>query len=354
MLHRYLLLSVILFAIPLWSAEDAAMEALRTQVEPAVAALEAAEAALSAAADQEPQRAAAIAQLDAASVIRGSDGWLYTLADLRHHAAGIFWGPAAADVAVASRNPDPLPAISDFADQVRRAGARLIVIPVPSKVLGHGEHLDPALDHWRDPAREAFIAALREAQVEVLDLLPAFHALREQQVPVHLTGDSHWSPQAMAQCAELIRGLVADPPWLSDLTPAQVSMTELSRDVRGDLASRIDGPREEIVLQAVQLNGAAHVPAAQSPIVLMGDSHGLVFGHQDLLATEAGLADHLAARFGQAIDVVAAQGSGANASRATLARRGDNLAGKKLVIWVFAERELSRSTSGWPRIPVVR
>ncbi|TVR45119.1 MAG: hypothetical protein EA402_05060 [Planctomycetota bacterium] len=339
--------------LPSLAAEDAGHAALRALTEPAVAALVEAEAALASAGEDEALRTEAIAALDQASVVVGAEGWLYTLADLRHHAAGPFWGEAAAAAAAASRHQDPLPAISDFAAQVRRAGARLLVVPVPSKVLGHGEHLDPALADWEDPARSAFLAALRAAEVEVVDLLPLFRELRSQGVAVHLRGDSHWSPQAMARSAELIHSQVAAEAWLAELPRSTVEMVSQERELRGDLASRIDAPREAVKLHQVQLDGAAHTSDAASPIVLMGDSHGLVFGHRDLLATQSGLADHLAAQFRHAIDVVAVQGSGANASRATLARRRDQLAGKHLLVWVFAEREGTRSTSGWPPIPVV-
>jgi alginate O-acetyltransferase complex protein AlgJ len=47
-------------------------------------------------------------------------------------------------------------------------------------------------------------------------------------------------------------------------------------------------------------------------------------------------------------------GGGANAGRIDLARRRDNLAGKRVVIWVFAARELTESPEGWKRIPVIR
>jgi len=40
-------------------------------------------------------------------------------------------------------------------------------------------------------------------------------------------------------------------------------------------------------------------------------------------------------------------------ARINLLRRGDNLAGKKLVIWCFTVREFTEG-QGWKKVPVVR
>jgi len=52
------------------------------------------------------------------------------------------------------------------------------------------------------------------------------------------------------------------------------------------------------------------------------------------------------------VDLVAVRGSGGTPARVNLLRRGDGLAGKRLVIWVFAARELAAG-QGWKRVPVV-
>jgi alginate O-acetyltransferase complex protein AlgJ len=88
-----------------------------------------------------------------------------------------------------------------------------------------------------------------------------------------------------------------------------------------------------------------------SPIVLLGDSHTLVFhSGQELHGTGAGLADQLAAELGLAVDVVGVRGSGATPARVNLLRRAKAdpayLAGKKVVIWCFAAREFTEG-SGW-------
>jgi hypothetical protein len=46
-------------------------------------------------------------------------------------------------------------------------------------------------------------------------------------------------------------------------------------------------------------------------------------------------------------------GSGANIPRTDLARRRDNLAERKCLVWCFTVREFTAS-AGWFKIPVVR
>jgi alginate O-acetyltransferase complex protein AlgJ len=59
----------------------------------------------------------------------------------------------------------------------------------------------------------------------------------------------------------------------------------------------------------------------------------------------AGFAEHLSLHLGRDVDVIAVNDNGASATRQALARdlaRGkDRLAGKKLVVWEFAARELA-------------
>ena len=104
------------------------------------------------------------------------------------------------------------------------------------------------------------------------------------------------------------------------------------------------------------------VPAAQvsledkaSPVVVLGDSHCLVFhAGGDLHGTGAGLADQLAAELGRAVDVIGVRGSGATPARVNLLRRAkadpSYLANKKWIVWCFAAREFTES-AGWSPVP---
>jgi alginate O-acetyltransferase complex protein AlgJ len=70
-------------------------------------------------------------------------------------------------------------------------------------------------------------------------------------------------------------------------------------------------------------------------------------------ATGAGLPDQMSYEFGFPMDVVAVMGSGATPARRSLARRKDNLSGKKLVVWCFSSREFTQG-QGWELVKVIK
>jgi alginate O-acetyltransferase complex protein AlgJ len=122
----------------------------------------------------------------------------------------------------------------------------------------------------------------------------------------------------------------------------------------GDLTKLRGGadlPAEEIEIEVIA--NAATCFDRQSPLVLMGDSHVLVYSAGgDLHAKDAGLPEHLSRRVAEPIDLIGVRGSGASATRIDLLRRKDGMAGKKWVVWVFAARDLTES-DGWRHVPVI-
>ena len=99
-------------------------------------------------------------------------------------------------------------------------------------------------------------------------------------------------------------------------------------------------------------------PNPNSPVILMADSHGLIFHvGGDMLASGAGLADQLALEMGFAVDLIAVRGSGATPARVNLYRRAKRkgyLAKKKVLIWCIAAREFTESVDGWGKVPVLK
>ena len=94
-----------------------------------------------------------------------------------------------------------------------------------------------------------------------------------------------------------------------------------------------------------------------SPVLMLGDSHTLVFDvGSDLFATGAGLSSLLAASAGMPVDVMGVRGSGATPARINVYRRSKSdknfLKKKKLFIWCFSAREFTEA-SGWnANVPV--
>ena len=91
-----------------------------------------------------------------------------------------------------------------------------------------------------------------------------------------------------------------------------------------------------------------------SPVVLLGDSHNLVFhAGGGMHAQGAGLPDHLARQLGFRVDVVAVRGSGATPSQLNLFRRRDKMRGKRVVVWYLSVREFTEG-QGWRKVPVIK
>ena len=129
----------------------------------------------------------------------------------------------------------------------------------------------------------------------------------------------------------------------------------------GDLTRDLDErqPEERLRLREIRRAspaGELSEPDPNSPLVLLGDSHNLVFhAGGDMHAVGAGLPDQLALELGVPVDLVAVRGSASTAARVNLFRRAQRDAayweGKRLVIWCFAAREFTEG-DGWPIIPI--
>lgn len=282
--------------------------------------------------------------------IPGKDGWLFSRSEVRHIGLGTFWGEAARTVSKATSpdKADPLPAIVDFHEQLKALGIELIFAPVPCKALIHPEQLGGAPERL-DVIHQQFFQLLRDKGVTVLDLAEVFFEERNKPgtPALYCRSDTHWSPYGCEVTARTIKGLLGSPAWLK-ARPGSITTSAGTRTIIGDLTNGQGS--EELPIRLVESPGAT-LNDNTSPIVLLGDSHTLVYHvGADLHGTNAGLADQLAAELGIAVDVIGVRGSGATPARVNLMRRARAnpayLAGKKVVIWCFTEREFTESP-GW-------
>ncbi len=302
------------------------------------------------------------------SVLRGQDGWLFFAPELRSLSVGRFWGEDAKRVSRSAnpQNADPLPAILDFNAQVKSAGAALLLVPIPAKAIIYADKVSdlvkvgpdgklPRVDH----VLQEFYQTLRKSGVNVLDLTDEMIAHRDgPEGPMYCRQDTHFSPRAAKFIANRIKATIADQPWLAAVTKNSYAVKEQQLTLNGDLwASLGDAalPRECVTIEVVtDENNAPVQPWRESPVLLLGDSHNLIYSvGEDMQATGAGLPDHLAKVLGFPVDLVGIRGSGATPARVSLLRRRDKLAGKKLIIWCFTVREFTEDVGGWAKIPIV-
>jgi alginate O-acetyltransferase complex protein AlgJ len=96
-------------------------------------------------------------------------------------------------------------------------------------------------------------------------------------------------------------------------------------------------------------------PSVAADVLILGDSFSNIYSSEAMGWGEtAGFVEHLAYHLGRPLDRLVRNDAGAHATREMLSqelRRGhDRLAGKKVVIWEFAARELA--VGDWKRLPL--
>ncbi len=308
-------------------------------------------------------------------VVVGEDGWMFFRPELEFLVAGKFWGERAQLVSASARpqDADPLPAILDFHRQLESQGVELLMVPVPAKATIYPEYLPADLSSPMTEASAAqeFLQRLRQSGVSVLDLTETYLAAKSEGDRLYCQQDTHWSPRGVRLAAQQIADWVKEREEVTDEARRQYVTETRELTIRGDLLRLLADssastagedplpPPESFSLSIIREatpDGAIEVvPDRDSPLLLLGDSHTLVYHvGGDLHGTGAGLPEALAQELAMAPDVVGVRGSGSTAARMNLARRRDNLTGKRLVVWVFTVREFTQSAGGWRPIPVIR
>ena len=306
--------------------------------------------------------------------VPGKEGWLFFGPELRFVSAGRFWGKAAAKVSRATKPEfaDPLPVIIDFHRQLKKMGVELLLVPVPSKSVVYPDFLSDQLTISREnpPVRidaetQAFYQLLRKEGIQVLDLTSFFLANRfHREGAPFCKQDTHWSGNGCVQAARKIREEIQGRPWLKAIPKSAYQTAWKSLPITGDLwkaPGEKSLPREILSVRQVGTGSAGALkpvaPDQKSPIILVGDSHNLVFhAGEDMHTRDAGLSDQLALELGFPVDLTAVRGSGATPARVNLLRRAQRDPNywkkKKLVIWCFAAREFTQS-DGWKKVPLL-
>lgn len=303
---------------------------------------------------------AAEAETQQTTVVSGKDGWLFFAPELRHLSVGQFWGGAAQRVSRASTPEfaDPLPAILDFKAQLDKAGIALIFVPIPAKATIYPEMVS---EHGNatirsDTYHQKFYDILRDHGVNVLDLTSLFLENRFTDAgPVYCKQDTHWSGQGCVLAAKAIAEAIGKPPWTAEISKKDIETETRTVEITGDLWKELGDPnlpKEQLRLNYIKKGVETSWQA--SPVVLLGDSHSLVFhSGAGMHAEGAGLPDHLTYQLGFPVDVVAVRGSGATPSRLNLYRQRDNMKGKRVVVWCLSVREFTEG-QGWRLVPIIK
>jgi len=286
-----------------------------------------------------------------ADVRRGRDGWLFYGPAVAHLTGPGFLSPSL------PHRADSVTALTNLHQQLAERGIKLVVVPLPAKASIYPEQLSrnaPADRAVLSTSHEDFLNTLRERGILAFDATEALMQAKSKE-PVYLARDSHWTPQGMHVAAEaLCAYLVEQVPELAKGETAYRAGTPRSIDHAGDLAVMLApedatryGMGESIQHQAVEgPDGSPWAPDASARVLLLGDSFANIFELEGMgWGAHGGLAAWMSLVMQQPLDAITQNGDGAHATRLRLnqaIQRGeDRLAGKKVVVFSFAARELS-------------
>jgi hypothetical protein len=289
-------------------------------------------------------------------VYPGRDRWLFYRADVDHIIGAAFLDPFRMKrrAQAAGIQPDPIKAIVHFRNQLAARGIDLVLVPIPVKPAVEGEMFSdaaPADMGLHNLSFSKFKAGLEGAGVRLFD--PAPFILKRKmaaRTPVYLETDTHWRPETM----DLIAHELANFLHLGESAEFREPIV-IEKEVggRGDIATMLKLPAdqklyplEKVVIGQVFAGNTLWRSAKDAEVLLLGDSFSNVFAVEAMgWGESAGLAEHLSVALHRPIDCILRNSDAAFATREILsnelARGRDRLSGKKLVIWEFAERELS-------------
>jgi alginate O-acetyltransferase complex protein AlgJ len=290
-------------------------------------------------------------------VYLGRDAWLFYRPDVDYITGPPFLDPSQlSHRAHADRvQPDPVKAIVDFRNQLDARGIDLIAVPVPMKPGIDANKLASAAAESVPLQNTSFLefkARLEKSGVRVFDPAPLLIQRKTalKNAALYLESDTHWRPETMEFVAQ---NLAATIPTSTSAPAAPLQVSEKEISGLGDIARMLRLPPsqslyrpEKVTIHEVLSANATWRPSRDADILLLGDSFSNIFSLEALgWGESAGFAEHLSRALGVSLDCILRNSDAAYATREILGRdlaRGrDRLAGKRLVVWEFAARELA-------------
>lgn len=298
--------------------------------------------------------------------VGGVDDWLFPAPELR--VVGLDGLPETDAGGAAAAETGPVATILDLHRQLEALGVELLLAPVPPKSVIFPEKVSGAVAvpvpvPRLDPALERLYDRLRAGGVDVLDLTD--HFIRERfhaEGPLYCRTDTHWSGSGCTTAAAAIAADVRARPWHAELATESFGASWYSTGISGDLTGPggVPAAREELrlrgVIRATGRDRTAVATDPDSPVLLLGDSHALVFhAGGDLHAAGAGLPDQLAFELGLPVDLAATPDPSPVAALDGLVERVRADPGywgrKRLVVWCFAARAFG-ARDGWRPVSI--
>lgn len=297
-------------------------------------------------------------------IVMGQDGFLFLRQSVEMAVGpgflrrGVAVARASVDGPRRGTATNPVAAIVDFEHQLRVMGIHLVFVPIPVKPFIYPEAVWPGYPRSAGPAwnrdREAFMARLSEAGVDVLDVTDALWRAKTQPGDgLYLKLDTHWTPRGLAVAADQLAA------HLKQFLPGRAATAFTSQPSSvtnyGDLLRILDVPAAGglFVPQTVEITQLLKNPVMAheddtSPVLLLGDSFTNIYHRKEMeWGDSAGLGEQLMLRLGDRVQVMAINGGGATAVRESLAQRPRALRQKRVVVWACSARDLYDESVAW-------
>ena len=305
-------------------------------------------------------------RLSDSRVLQGEEpNWFFSGNEIRHLSLGKFWEKPWEKV---TRNrSNPIPAIVEFHRLLQEKNVELLIVPIPAKATIYPEKFAGGFSPGEAPGISPFVQILRKKGLNVLDLEPFFLEQRKKGSLERYwcEQDAHFSPLACVRIADIIADRLKNDCGIEPIeNPELVRSEEKEIKIVGDLVAFSSWenafPKETLRVQYVG-NPKPVTSDVNSPILLLGDSHTLVFSDALSFHCEgAGLFDHLSSAMGRALDLEGNASGGLITSRINLFRKAVAHPGywnkKKAVVWVFTAREFTQNSykRGFISVPIER
>ncbi len=359
LLPHFLILSVssLLVGCGETPADEAQSKSEEKAVAPKEAEVTTAEPGQQATGDASGFAAIAAAKVGDGVNVQGDDNaWFFLNRELKQMALGAFWEGDWAGVA--ANGTDPIPSMVEFNNLLKEKGIELIAVPVPAKASIYPDKLDASAKPSDPIALSPIIERLKSEGVNAIDFEKIAREYRAANPDVKLwcEQDAHYTPTTAKMIAELVAKEIGDKvAGTGSFTRAAETEIEIVGDqIKG---SDWEGNVAKEKLKVEIVDGVE--PDPESPVLLIGDSHTLVFqegGSNGMHCKGAGVFDQLAAELKLAPDLVGVRGSGLVQARKQLFFHAKEHPGywekKKVVVWIFSVREFTQSSDKIIKIPL--
>ena len=276
----------------------------------------------------------------------GRDGWLFYRADVDSLVGA---GPPKTASAA-------LTTLIDLNRQLEARGITLIVVPTPVKPTIHPEKFSARYRNTNAPIHHpdyaVFIDGLISAGVLVYDPSQLLFEAARQETQ-YLKTDTHWKPATMERVAKSLAAFMTEQVELpSDQSFVYTKTAEETTNI-GDIAKMLKLPedqklftQERVTRHVVKTRSGDLWQSMQaSKILFLGDSFSNIYSLAGMgWGDAAGFVEHLSAALARPIDKIVINAGGADATRQALvqeiSRGHDHLAGKRVLVYQFATREL--------------